>query len=61
MRDFGGPWLGLQVMEKLGLREFLQAMLPAGREEIEWASMVQVLILGRLCEPSSELSLAERV
>mgnify|MGYP001591285920 CR=1 FL=1 len=61
VRDFGGPWLGLQVMEKLGLREFLQAMLPAGREEIEWAAMAQVLILGRLCEPSSELSLAERV
>jgi len=61
VRDFGGPWLGLQVMEKLGLGEFLQAVLPAGREEIEWAAMAQVLMLGRLCEPCSELSLAERV
>jgi len=36
-------------------------VLPIGREEIPWATMVQVLMLGRLCDPSSELALAERV
>jgi len=61
VREFGGPWLGLQVMGKLGLGAFLQAVLPIGREEIPWATMVQVLMLGRLCDPSSELALAERV
>lgn len=61
VREFGGPWLGLQVMGKLGLGAFLHAVLPIGREEIPWATMVQVLILGRLCDPSSELALAERV
>lgn len=61
IRDFGGPWLGLQVLEKLGLGAFLQSVMPTGREEIDWSVMAQVLILGRLCDPSSELSLAERV
>lgn len=61
VREFGGPWLGLQVMEKLGLGAFLESVLPAGREEIAWATMAQVLILGRLCDPSSELALAERI
>jgi transposase len=61
VRDFGGPWLGLQLMEKLGLGAFLQSLMPSGREEIDWAVMAQVLILGRLCDPCSELSLAERV
>ena len=61
VREFGGPWLGLQVMEKLGLGAFLHAVLPIGREEIPWATMVQVLMLGRLCDPSSELALAERI
>lgn len=61
VREFGGPWLGLQVMEKLGLIGFLHDVLPAGREEIPWADMAQVLILGRLCDPSSELALAERI
>jgi transposase len=61
LRDFGGPWLGLQVLEKLGLDAFLQSVMPTGREEIDWSVMAQVLILGRLCDPGSELSLAERV
>jgi transposase len=61
VREFGGPWLGRQVMEKLGLAAFLRSVLPEGREEIPWADMAQVLVLGRLCDPSSELALAERV
>ena len=61
VQDFGGPWLGLEVMEQLGLGAFLHSVLASGREEIAWAQMAQVLILGRLCEPSSELSLAERI
>ena len=50
VRDFGGPWLGLQVLEKLGLGAFLQGVLPSGREDVSWAMMAQVLILGRLCD-----------
>ncbi len=58
-RDFGGPWLGLQLVEQLGLREFLDRAIPSGREEIPWSLMVLVLVLCRLCDPSSELHIAE--
>jgi hypothetical protein len=58
-RDFGGPWLGLQLVEQLGLKDFLDRTIPDGREEIPWSLMALVLILCRLCEPSNELHIAE--
>jgi len=58
-RAFGGPWLGLGLAEKLGLRGFLERTLPAGREDVPWPVMALVLVLSRLCEPSSELHIAE--
>jgi len=59
-RRFGGVWLGQQLLRRLELDRFLEETLPGGREEIPWTVMAQVLVLGRLCEPSSELHLAER-
>jgi len=59
-RKFGGPWLGLELLRRLELDRFLETTLPAGREEIPWPLMVTVLVLGRLCDASSELHLAER-
>lgn len=59
-RAFGGPWLGLHLLKLLGLPEKLSALLPVGREEIAWAVMAEILVLCRWCEPSSELSIAER-
>jgi len=59
-RRFGGAWLGLELARRLELDRFLETALPSGREEIAWASMALVLVLGRLCEPSSELHLAEQ-
>ena len=35
------------------------AAAPPGREEVPWATMAAVLVLARLCEPSSELHIAE--
>jgi hypothetical protein len=58
-REFGGPWLGLELCRRLGLVEFLERTITSGREEIPWPLMALVLVLGRLCEPSSELHLAE--
>ena len=58
---FGGAWLGLQVVEKLGLAEFLESVMPRGREEIAWSMMSLVLVLSRLCDPSSELRIAEHI
>jgi transposase len=58
-RDFGGPWLGLELIEQLGLKDFLDRTIPTGREEISWSLMALVLVLCRLCDPSSELHVAE--
>lgn len=59
-RKFGGVWLGRELLRRLELDRFLEEALPSGREEIPWAAMAMILVLGRLCEPSSELHLAER-
>jgi hypothetical protein len=61
VRDFGGYWLGLQMLEKLDLISFLERTVPPGREEIEWSVMSLALVLSRLCEPSSELRIAEHL
>jgi len=54
-RRFGGPWLGLELLRKLGFDICISEAIPAGREDIPWAVMSLVLVLGRLCNPSSEL------
>ena len=59
VRDFGGYWLGLQVLDKLGINGFLEKIIEQGREEISWSMMATILVLMRLCEPSSELHIAE--
>ncbi|NQT20874.1 MAG: IS1634 family transposase [Planctomycetes bacterium] len=58
-REFGGPWLGLQLMRMLELDSFFENTIARGREEIPWPLMSAVLVLSRLCEPSSELHIAE--
>jgi len=58
-RDFGGPWLALEMVRRLGLKDFLDAVLPKGQEEIPWSAMALVLVVSRLCNPSSELHIAE--
>ena len=60
-RKFGGAWLGLELLRRLGLEEFLTTMLPSGREKIPWGVMAMVLVLGRLRDATSELRLAEHV
>ena len=59
-RKFGGPWLGLELLRRLELDHFLGETLPPGRGEISWPLMATVLVLGRLCDASSELHLAEQ-
>ena len=59
--DFGGPWLGLELINRLGLGQLLETLTPSGREDIPWPLMSQVLVLSRLCEPSSELYIAEHL
>lgn len=60
-RAFGGPWLGLELIHAVGLKEWLAQTMPHGEEDIPWSLMALVLILCRLCRPSSELHIAEHV
>ena len=58
-REFGRPWLALELIKLLGLDDFLQETIPSGREDVSWSVMALVLVIARLCDPSSELSIAE--
>ena len=58
-RQFGGCWLGLELLRQLGLSQLLDKLLLQGREGISWSVMAQILVLGRMVEASSELRLAE--
>jgi len=58
-RRFGDVWLGWMLWRGLKLDELTRELLPAGRENVPWALMAAVLVIARLCEPSSELHIAE--
>ncbi|MGH8308280.1 MAG: IS1634 family transposase [Steroidobacteraceae bacterium] len=58
-RRFGDVWLGWTLWRALELDRFCAAHLPAGREQVSWAEMAAILVIARLCEPSSELHIAE--
>jgi transposase len=60
-RQFGGAWLGLELMKMLGLPEFLRDIMPLGLEDIPWWAMSLILVLCRLCDASSELRIAEHL
>jgi len=59
-RQFGGVWLGYELLQRLELIQFLTEQLAMGREDIPWPTMAMVLVLARWCDPSSELHLAEQ-
>jgi transposase len=58
-RRFGDVWLGWKLWQALGLDRWLSERLPHGREDVPWDVMAAVLVIARLCEPSSELHIAE--
>jgi len=59
-RSFGAVWLGWTLWRALQLDELCSGLMPRGRESVAWAEVVAILVVGRLCEPSSELHVAER-
>ena len=59
-RQFGGPWLALQLIEQLKLDEFLNTHLPKGKEHIQWSLTSMILVIARLLDPSSELYISEQ-
>jgi transposase len=59
-RSFGAVWLGWILWRALKLDEPCERLLASQRETVSWAEVIAILVIGRLCEPSSELHVAER-
>jgi hypothetical protein len=58
-RQFGDAYLALALWRGTGLSELCAQLIPAGKEQVPWEKMAAVLVAARLCEPSSELHIAE--
>ncbi len=58
-RAFGDVWLGWTLWRALRLDELCGEILGRGREALPWAQIASILVIARLCEPSSELHIAE--
>jgi hypothetical protein len=58
-RSFGAVWLSWMLWQALQFDELLGGLLPRGREAVRWADVIAILVIGRLCEPSSELHVAD--
>jgi transposase len=59
-RQFGGPWLAMELARRLQLDEFFARVMPRGREQVPWSQSAMILVIGRLLEPSSELHTSEQ-
>jgi transposase len=58
-RQFGDVYLALALWRGTGLADLCARLLPSGKEQVAWEKMAAVLVAARLCEPSSELHIAE--
>ena len=58
-RQFGDVYLALALWRGTGLADLCAELLPAGKERVPWEKVAAVLVAARLCEPSSELHIAE--
>ena len=59
LRDFGDVWLALGLWRLLDLDTLLGRLMPVGQEDVPWATVAAILTIGRFCEPSSELHIAD--
>ncbi|MFZ0854605.1 MAG: IS1634 family transposase [Hyphomicrobiaceae bacterium] len=58
-RQFGDVYLALALWRGTGLAKLCEELLPVGKERVAWEKIAAVLVAARLCEPSSELHIAE--
>jgi len=58
-RGFGDVWMGWTLWRALRLDGWCEEQMPRGEEAVAWSTMAAVLAIARLCEPSSELHIAE--
>ena len=59
-RAFGAVWLGWTLWRALKLDELCRELMVPGREVVAWGEVAAILVIARLCEPSSELHVAEQ-
>ena len=58
-RQFGNVYLGMKLWQMAGFDAFFSAQIPEGQEDVPWATTAMISTIARLCEPSSELHIAE--
>jgi transposase len=58
-RDFGDVWMALGLWRLLKLDELLASRMESGDEDVPWPTVAAILTIGRFCEPSSELHIAD--
>lgn len=58
-RSFGDVWIGWVLWKALELDLLCERVFTRGKERVEWAQIASILVIARLCEPSSELHIAE--
>ena len=58
-RQFGDVYLALALWRGTGLAQLCNELLPAGKERVAWEKIAAILVAARLCEPASELHIAE--
>ena len=58
-RGFGDVWLAWVLWKALDLDKFCLSVMDFGRERVAWTCVAFILVAARLCEPSSELHIAE--
>jgi transposase len=59
-KHFGGPWLALQLLQRLKLDDFFEEHQSSGREHVPWPLVSMTLVIARLLDPSSELYVSEQ-
>ncbi|MBV8289469.1 MAG: IS1634 family transposase [Hyphomicrobiales bacterium] len=58
-RQFGDVYVALALWRGTGLAALCERLLPVGKARVPWEKMAAVLVAARLCQPSSELHIAE--
>src|SRR6202049_3769101 len=56
-RPYGNCWLGCELWRQLELDQFWGQKLERGREEVNWAQVLELLVVNRLIDPGSEFRL----
>ena len=60
VRQFGNVYLGMKLWQMAGFDQFFATHFTPGQEDIPWPTVAMISTLARLCEPSSELHIAEQ-